>query len=511
MNRNLLVWAMATVWMPCGLVAERAPLSIHGDKQLFLDDRLIDSSQTSGLAREFHSPMDIQRVLKPEQASEALGFIFYCSVVDDAGTVMLFYGSYDADKKKHFSLATSSDGIHFQRPNLGLKEYHGTTANNILPVAAVEAGVFIDPQAPAEKRYRLLFTQHWPEPARAGVYVASSPDGIHWDIGANRVLPFAPDSQHAGFWDERLGKYVIYLRTWNSVRCVARVEVEDLEKPWPVDTSVPPYHVWGKDKVPTLSREFPTVMSPDSNDPDNLQLYTSAAIPYPFAPHVYLAFPAAYLLFKGDERKGRALNTNDGTFDVQFAASRDGITWERQRTPYIAAGYHAGMDLRLVSMGQGMVRRGRLLYQYFVGWPHTHGRPVVWDKDLADRAEWLKRDLGGIFCATQRVDGFASMSAKAKDGVLTTRPLRFTGNRLQLNIHTAGIGCARVALLDADLKPLPGYSLGECEPISADEIDYVVRWKSGADLASLAGQTVRVQISLSHAEIFALQFTSAPR
>ena len=70
-------------------------------------------------------------------------------MVDDGGTVKLFHGSYDADKKKHFSLATSKDGIHFERPDLGLTEYHGNTANNILPVHAVEAGVFLDPHAPA--------------------------------------------------------------------------------------------------------------------------------------------------------------------------------------------------------------------------------------------------------------------------------------------------------------------------------------------------------------------------
>ncbi|MCP5560896.1 MAG: hypothetical protein H7A55_24400 [Verrucomicrobiaceae bacterium] len=488
-------------------------LPVASDRQLFFDDRLIDPAHTKAVHREYHSPSDIQRVMTPERPSEALGFIFYASVIDDGGTLKLFHGSYDADKKKHFSLATSQDGIHFERPNLGLTEYQGNRANNILPVHAVEAGVFLDPHAQAEKRYRLLFTQNWPDPATAGVYVASSPDGIHWVTGANRVLPFAPDSQHAGFWDQRINKYVIYLRAWNSqrLRCVARAEVDDLENPWPLNASVPPFAIWGQDKVPTLSRELPVVMSPDGDDPENLQLYTSAAIPYPFAPNVYLAFPAAYHLFKGKEWKGRALNSNDGTFDVQLASSRDGIAWGRHRQPYIAAGYHDGLDLRLVSMAQGIVRRGRELYQYFIGWPHTHGRPVVWDKDLADRAEWLKQDLGGIYCATQRVDGFVSMSADDQDGVLTTRPLSFTGNRLLLNIHTAGIGGARVALLGADMQPLPGYSIEDCDPISADEIDCEVRWKSVSDLTALAGQTVRVQISLSHAEIFALQFTSTPR
>ena len=40
-------------------------------------------------------------------------------------------------------------------------------------------------------------------------------------------------------------------------------------------------------------------------------------------------------------------------------------------------------------------------------------------------AEWLKRDRGGIYCATQRVDGFVSMDAADTPGTLTTRPLLF--------------------------------------------------------------------------------------
>ena len=356
----------------------------------------------------------------------------------------------------------------------------------------------------------MLFTQHWPDPEKAGVYVASSPDGIHWKAGENRVLPFAPDSQHTGLWDEKLGKYVIYVRAWNPVRCVARVETADLEAPWPYDASVPPHYIWGKEKIPTPSRELPTVMAPDSRDPENVQIYTSAAVRYPFAPEVYLAFPAAYLLFKGSEWKARALNSNDGTFDVQFASSRDGITWERWRKPYIAAGLHDGLDLRLVSMCQGMVRRGSLLHQYFIGWPQTHGRPVVWDKNLEDRAEWLKRDLGGIYCVTQRVDGFVSMTAAARTGTVTTKPLTFTGNRLRLNLHTDGAGQVRVALLSPDGDPMPGFSAGECEVINADEIDYEVRWKDGADVGALAGRPLRVRITLTQSALYALQFTTKP-
>lgn len=491
--------------------AEEKALDIGSDRQLFFDDRLLDLERTEGVERTLNPPTRIRRVLEPEGPSEALSFIFYCSVVDHEGTAMLFHGSYDDEKGKHFRLATSKDGIHWERPKLGLTDFRGGRDNNILPLHAVEASVFLDPNASEDKRFRLLYSRHWPDPETAGVYVASSPDGIHWTESDRRVLPFVPDSQHCGLWDEKLGQYVIYTRNWNPERAVCRVAIDEIEAPWPFDSSLPPHHVWGKEKIPTLSRELPTVIARDEQDPPGVQIYTNAVIRYPFAEDVYLAFPAAYQTFNGPEWRDRALNGNDGNFDVQFASSRDGITWERWRNPYVAASHHDGLDLRLVSMGQGLIRRGRELHQYFIGWPHTHGRPVVWDKDLEDRAEWLKKDLGGIYCATQRVDGFVSMDAGFPGGKVTTRPIRFSGDRLLLNLHAAGSGGVKVAILDEAGQPFPGFSASDCDWINVDEIDSMVHWKSGADLGSLAGKAVRVEVTMRNARLFAMQFAEATK
>jgi hypothetical protein len=483
-------------------------LEVGGARQLFIHDQLVDVAQTHHVTRTLNAPERIQKVLTPDQPWEALGFIFYCCVVDDQGALKLFHGSYDAEKKKHFSLATSSDGLHWERPRLGLKTFQGDQHNNILPIDAVEASVFLDPHAPPEKRYRLIYTKGWPDPAKAGVFVASSSDGVHWNPAPERLFPFVPDSQPSATWDERLQQYAIYLRAWNPGRTVARVATSELETPWPYDAAVPPFLVWGKDKIPVPSREIPTVLATDGEDPEHLQFYTSAVVKYPFAPNVYLAFPAAFQLYKGPAWQSRACNTADGTFDVHFAASRDGISWTRWREPYVSAGVHEGLDLKMVSMGPGLVRRGRELYQYFVGCTFTHGRPVVWDKDLENRAEWLKRDRGGIYCATQRVDGFVSMDANNTPGTLTTRPLIFQGNRLHLNVHTAGSGSVRLALLDLNGEPLEGFAASDCEIISDDAIDYEVRWKSGADVSRWAGTPLRLQFSMRNAKVYALEFAT---
>ena len=338
--------------------ATSSAVEIGDRRQLFIDDALIDAGRTQNVVRRLNAPYQIQRVLKPEQPWEALGFVFYCGVVDDGGVAKLYYSGYDREKKKHSMLATSMDGLNWERPKLGLKAQDGNTANNLLLLNSVEATVFLDPHSPPEKRYRMVYTRGFPDPAKAGVCVASSADGIRWNEFPERCLPFIPDSQPSALWDERLGKYVVYLRAWDPIRTVARVEIADLETAWPYDSSVPPLHVWGKDKIPTLSRELPRVIAYDEQDQPYLQPYTSEVIQYPSAADVYFAFPADFQNFKGPDWKARALTGNDGTFDIGFATSRDGVTWNRWREPYIPIGLYGDLDLRLVSMGFGLLING---------------------------------------------------------------------------------------------------------------------------------------------------------
>lgn len=492
--------------LPALAKAEDLAIPAAAGRHLLFDDRLIDTERTRNVDTILTKPYAIERVLRPDQPWEALGFIFYSTVIDHEGTAMLYYGCYDADKGKHLCLATSKDGRDWTRPRLGLTEFQGNTDNNLFPFEAVEAGVFLDPSAPPEKRFRLLHNRHWPDPDTAGVYLSNSADGINWVANETRLFPRIPDSQPSAFFDPRDGRYHIYHRAWTAERkrAISHVAVEDLEKPWPFDETVEPLHVWGPDKVATASDELPIVMRPDARDAENVHLYTSCVIRYPWSSDAYFAFPGAYFHFKGAALEARALDGNDGTFDVQLAVSRDGVDWKRFREPWIEPDYRDGVALQLVSMTTGMIRRGRELHQFFVGWPYTHNRPVEWDRDPDSRAEWMAKDLGGIYRATTRVDGFVARHAGNDEGVLTTRRLKIETNMwLKLNIDTSGTGHASVALIDEDGQPLAGYAHEDCELIHADEIDFPVRWKNGD---SIPAGTYRIEIRMRSAKIWAIEF-----
>jgi hypothetical protein len=104
---------------------------------------------------------------------------------------------------------------------------------------------------------------------------------------------------------------------------------------------------------------------------------------------------------------------------------------------------------------------------------------------------------------TFRTDGFVSVHA-AGEGMLTTRPLTFEGSKLSVNLVSKGP--TRVEVQDAAGRPLPGFALDDCLPISADSIDQVVRWKSGDDLSKLAGRPVRLRFVMEEADLFSICF-----
>jgi len=531
MKKGALSFLMAlTMLSPPGLHGEEAKANaeksgktaaeavvLDDETQLWFDDSLVDKALTHGVTRQVNGPEKIERVLKPEMPWEALGFIFYSSVVMvDSRSFLLYYGTYDAEKKKHFCVATSEDGLKWERPKLGLREFGGNKDNNILAVDAVEACVIDERRAKPGAGFRLFYTRHWPDPERAGVYTATSQDGIHWKEMEERMLPFVPDSQPSAFWDDATREYLIYLRAWDKKRCVAQAAVTEVEKPWPYTDMGHPYHVWGRDKIPTLSDELPIVMRPDAKDPPTVELYTSVCLKYD--DQAYLAFPAAFTLYKGPEFEKRALpKTSDGPFEVQMAVSRNGLNWERFRQPYLPAGTYDGVKLELVSMGVGMVHpmprhaNDVRLLQYFVGWPYTHGMPVVWDRDPAERQKWMKQERGGIYCATQRLDGFVSMDAGKEEGTLVTKAVKLTDKRLFVNVKTGPGGGVKVALLDLDGHPWPGFGADTCELIRGDELHREVKWKGQSPDSFPQNEPLCVQFTMRNAKLFSWECAGSAR
>lgn len=107
--------------------------------------------------------------------------------------------------------------------------------------------------------------------------------------------------------------------------------------------------------------------------------------------------------------------------------------------------------------------------------------------------------------AILRRDGFVSMHADKKEGYLTTEKLSFDGKYFFVNADVKAKGAQlKVELLDADGKPIPGFTKRDCVVMrGADKTKQQITWKGKQDLTELAGRTIRAKFYLTQGDLYA--------
>ena len=470
-------------------------------RQLFFDHRFIAAER--GIRLEMHPPRKAGPVLLPERPWERDYIGSYLSVIEHEGVLKMWYMCAGGKGGGRLCYATSVDGIHWDRPALGVAEFEGSRENNIVLANFREGAVMLDPVAAPEQRFKTLASFGGKRPSALGTLhngsltLVTSPDGIHWKQEFD-VLPFHPDSMNVLLWDPRRQAYAAYLRGWNPLRVVVRDEIprDRILGNWPYAPNSNPFYLWSflKDKWPPAIRsELPTVIAADRLDPADSDIYTPNVQVYPWADDAYVAFPT---IFHHTAPPGKERVPMAGLLDVQFASSRDGVHFDRSdRRPYVRLGMTGEPDSRGVYMGLGMIARGGEMFQYYGGSAADHGS--------------RERAASAILRAVQRLDGFVFAGAGPEGGELVTPPLRFEGSRLCLNIDTSAAGEAAVELRGADGNAISGFALAECRTIIDNSTAHEVTWKAGGDLGRLRGQPVRLRISLRNARLYAFQFREA--
>lgn len=118
-----------------------------------------------------------------------------------------------------------------------------------------------------------------------------------------------------------------------------------------------------------------------------------------------------------------------------------------------------------------------------------------------ERADWIGDTHSAICLAVLRRDGFVSLDADRTTGSVLTKPLRIEGERPYLNLDAGRSGKAELEVLDSQARPLPGFS--QSQPVIGDVVRLPVKWEGGVALRGLAGQTVRLRIHPTDAQLYA--------
>lgn len=451
-----------------------------GDRtQLFVDDLFFESS-TNIVLHIVPALKTGERTLVSGRPWESATLNWF-SVMDDGGKYRMWYECYDVEgwptaDDTSFCYAESADGIHWDKPSLGLLDYHGSKDNNILfrQIGAEEsrsrvhgACVFKDPAAPPEARYKAvsqgIFDGREPPHRIAGM---CSPDGLHWTRLPQPICDLFADSQYSGFWDEAIAQYVLFGRVFGHGRAI------------------------GRSASPTFEQFAPLtlVLQTGDEDPPDSDLYNPVACKYPYADRVYLMFPSLY-------------HHAEDTLDIHLAVSRDGIhwSWPERGKPFVALDAPGTVDGGSLYMGQGMIRSRNEVWQYYSGSPLKHNE--------AELEAFANPGNQRVYSrVVNRLDRFVAAAAGEAEGEFTTPPLLFRGTTLRLNMKTSPAGEVRVGLLDTVNSPLAGRSIEDCVPIRGDHIDTTVTWKSGAELGVTEGIPVKLAIRMRNASLFAFRF-----
>jgi hypothetical protein len=475
----MLMAAMATVAAHAAPGPE--PIQVGSEKQLLVDNLFFE--EADGIRLRVNPALKTgEKNVEREKPWESATLNWF-SVMADEGAYRMWYECYDVDgwptgDDTSFCCAESTDGIRWTKPDLGLFAYKGSTDNNILfrmtgPEGAHSrvhgTGVFKDPGAPPEARYKAvsqgLFPALGTPPHRiAGMH---SPDGLHWTRYPQPICDVFADSQYSGFWDASIKQYVVYGRVGGRGRALGRTTSSDFKHFEPLQL----------------------VLQTDDNDPPDSDLYNSAALKYPYAANVYLMFPS---LFQHGPQ----------TIDIRLAVSRDGInwTWPERDTPFIPLGEAGAFDSGSLYMGQGILRVGDALFQYYGGSRLNHAEGELDNLVKPGNSRTYSR-------VVTRLDGYVSADAGPDGGHFITPPLVFQGNILKLNVKVKEGGQVRVGLLDENGEPVAGRALADCVPITGDHIDALVRWKTGGDVTSRATKPTRMRVEMTNASLYAFRFT----
>lgn len=465
MIRKLLFAASCLAFLQLPLSGEAAePIDVGSRLELFVDDYLVD--KLDGDAKQVtQRPQPQEVVLTTDKPWEGNTSAYY-TVFRDGDLFRMYYrGShYDTKARKaaHPEVtcyAESKDGIHWTKPELGLFEFNGSKKNNIVwdGLGTHCFAVFKDsnPNCSPDAKYKAISRGR--PVGKKGLYVFQSPDGIHWKLIQPEpvITRGAFDSQNLAFWDAHAGIYREYHRTFtNGVRAIMTGTSKD-------------FLHWSK----------PTLVKHPGTPPQHL--YTNAIQPYARAPHILIGFPTRYLPKEGSR------------VEPTFMSSRDGVTFPRRLDPVIPEDAPEDRDgNRSNYMAWGVVQL-----------PDNDRELSVY----ATEAYYTGPD-SRVRRFTYRVDGFVSVGAPTGTGSLLTKPIRFDGEKLVVNLLTQKGGSLRIGLTDQSGKPIAGFAAADCKPLSGDSIEQTVAWKNGSDVSQLAGKAVRLRIEFDQGELFSFVF-----
>ncbi|MCH9656520.1 MAG: hypothetical protein K0U86_03325 [Planctomycetes bacterium] len=503
--------------------------------ELFLDNEMIEV--TPGVSRKLHQPKKhlLNPVVRCDRWCDGNIIQPYTTMYDPEDKLFKMWARTGSGLKSKFvdghsaymCYFTSKDGVHWEKPDLGLMEIAGRRDHNIIftsdsvsatPAAGFqEKQSFVVPTQPAKPQGKKAFfwgVNKHPNPRNAsekfvalaivqdhrrGAHIVTSPDGIHWSCASSPFWQTPNDVSGKGddclmhlIYDKAKQKWVVYRRIIPefSERMIANQADGDRRA---VDRYYRSYAYAESDDLQKWeNHQF--ILSMDPDDPPDTELYQ-------FGCHklgqTYVGYMSVFYL-----RSPQPIN-------IHLATSRDGINFTRvcRGEPFIphgSLGYYDYMAMACSQPEPIIVDDTVYLYYAALNYPHNAAQAQIGPEVLHC----------GAALATFKRDRFASLETSDVDRGpcrVVTKPFTVRHPKLFLNAATWMSGSIHVEALTDDWQPIEGFTKAQSQKIHGDALDHPVRWKGNADLSKLLGKEIRLKFYMTRARLHAMTLSKEDR
>jgi hypothetical protein len=437
-----------------------------GKKHLFADDVMI--ARLHNAVRKVHAASKLEHPVleadKPWEQGELYDgqrdrrVYIYGTVMRDPGTdsFRMWYN------RLHNNLyATSKDGVHWDRPNLG--QFGENNRYNLFHFHS--PSVILDHRDPdPAKRYKAVGS------TRDGYCAAFSADGLHWNLYPTNPILKSSDTITLA-QDPANGEYLAFHKRNRDPRTKGRQVFLSVSKDM---------QNWSDPAPVMVTDEIDHQEARLLEGGTHAEFYNMSAFPYG---DQWLGMVT--LFRRTGEPKvikygGNAQSHDDGPIDIRLVHSRDGRTWKRcsDRSPVIALGPYHYDSGSILGLCNSPVIYGDEMWMYYTAMTTTHGG-------------YLPDKVMSIARASWRVDGLVSLQAGREEGIVETVPFKFEGSALFVNANVAKGSLSVEVLREVDGEMEPH---GKCLIAEKDSVKIPVVLDNGKKLPSGSRICLRFRI-----------------
>ena len=487
-----------------------------GKRRIMLDTRKVTSIDSAVTQRFWAAKKHPEPMFAGDKPWELYGPMLYGTVLHDQGRYRMWYNPWPdvppVGNSYYVAYAESSDGLHWEKPELDIQPYQQFTRTNLTNLIRHNPSVMLDRDDPdPAKRYKAMgYVRVQPIQEIWGVtypgdgyYLAHSPNGLHW-TEFPATAPLGTPSDVGNFIrDEPRGRY------FGSVKESVRYDLVDRRSVAVMESA--DFQNWTRPKVVLVADALDDIMARQKGL-HHAEFYGMALDPYDDFMVGLLWIYWTPLPFHPLRRTGWW-----GYIDCHLAYSYDrGEHWLRtpDRQPLIPAGERGELDRGAVYTSTRPIPVGDELWIYYSGcrrdhaWfaPLTAARPMQLREDV-DWSDPKSGDENTVLLAKLRKDGYASLSTDQQGSFVIAHGIP-DGSRLLVNARTP-YGSVKAQVLDAAGNPIAGFGVEDCIGFTGDSVRGEIRWQHRSLAELPPDREIRLRFLLDDADLFAYELANS--